>query len=465
MQYPKEVRGFIQYEGVVYPFAFSRDSFILNLYPPTVAAQQNLNISFFLNSAKRVSDGPRWIESIKLYADTADGKKAIFSVPNRPAVYYGFLSFKVNWYVHYLSEADEVAFGGLAIYGGEINHFFNPSHAVNRAIASNEAGEKVINAHSVNVGYLPMGSYRIEKGVSAEINLSAFAAYSDLNVESQLEASSVIYTDFSSEVNAETLMAAFFNLKRFFQYTTYSLYVDIFEAKVYRIMGGRRRVFGRAFIRRADNQPGERDRGGRIINYDAIGNKAWHILVQIKRGLISIEHLPEHGPDNESFSYNRGLMVVANFEREFELIYGNNHSRSDDYKKALADAVFAIESLMKESTGKRRKYFRQIRAYLRSRDDSLEDRIAFALAECKPYLEGVVIRKDAYDEKAFEIGCSISSFRNAAAHCKVGYDLQAKLVYELRVLEMAMYAIRLKWLKLTTEDIAKAVDDLFSLRR
>ena len=461
MLYPEVVKGFVQYGDIAYPFSFSRDSFILELMPPSAEVMKQNNIQPLMESLERRDLRPKWVERILLHAEAADGRQVIFCVPERPQNYLGFISFHVIWYLHYDNKIAKDQYDGFSVYGGEINRFFDPGRAVNRELSTGEDGKREITARSVDVGNAPMGSYRICKGVDAKMCVSAFASYPGDNPELQLEASSVLYTDFSSGVTVDILINAVYNLKRFLQYITYRSCVELSQVSVYKLEGDKRCIFGRLYFAKCEISEIHKMEKLGIIQYTELGTKSWHLFSQIKYARFSVDHLLDYGSRIDGFTVGGATMVIANFEREFELIYGKNRRRSKLYIDTLEEVITAVDEMISNNMGKKKKYLKQIKTYLNNRDDSLADRISFAFVDCEQSIRELLWVQGEMKDWADQVGSDIQSFRNAAAHCKMGYVLPAQIVIELRFLEMLTYAIRLKWLKLEPEKIAKALNDLF----
>ena len=101
MNIPERLIGFVDYEGNKYPFEFDKESFCLNLYPPTIEIWNNTS-SFrnFFQSFGENENKHEWIGELRLEGFASDGKKVLFCLQNSRSNYHGFYSYPVNWYFY-----------------------------------------------------------------------------------------------------------------------------------------------------------------------------------------------------------------------------------------------------------------------------------------------------------------------------------------------------------------------------
>ena len=131
MKIPERLIGFVNYNGIMYPFEFDEETFCLNLYPPTMEIwDETSSLIEFFRSFDKKGKKHEWIGEIILEGDTSDRKKVKFCLQNNRSNYHGFYSYFVNWYFYYSDHMDANKLDGFSIASSEINYFFNPTQAI-----------------------------------------------------------------------------------------------------------------------------------------------------------------------------------------------------------------------------------------------------------------------------------------------------------------------------------------------
>ena len=101
MKLPERLVGFVNYGDTKYPFEFDKESFYLNLYPPTTEIwDETSSFREFFRSFEKNEKKHEWIGELRIEGFSSDGKKVIFCLQNHRSNYHCFYSYPVNWYFY-----------------------------------------------------------------------------------------------------------------------------------------------------------------------------------------------------------------------------------------------------------------------------------------------------------------------------------------------------------------------------
>ena len=127
MRLPEKLMGYVEYEGVNYPFNFDKDSFVITLFPPSIEYHRQTNsLAEYLADASRYWKKHEWVQQRKLLGKTSENYHIVFNVTDAKRNYNGFFSFPVIWYCCYVGENSLGKIDGMKIASPEVDYFYSP---------------------------------------------------------------------------------------------------------------------------------------------------------------------------------------------------------------------------------------------------------------------------------------------------------------------------------------------------
>ena len=467
IQKPKSLVGFIDYNGVNYPFWFDEGTFTLMLFPPTIDEwKETASISFKqLIESLKPDKSHKWIKPIELRGVTSERNRVIFHVEGGRSSYNGFYSHKVVWYFYYTEKLNPKKIQGFRISGTEVNYFFPPQKVLKPSVQFGDDG-KTIQEMSIISGPViskPCGRYRVAPHTDAQVEVSAYSTIRFFNYTSPIDAASSLKTTFFPPTNLEVLLNAYLYTRCFLKYITYRNNVTISKIDVCS-GGNKEQDYNGILVFKARHSPEDHKKAAdRIISYSLLGEKTAKLLTVIKNYKIDFQYLCDSIDDTHHYPMSRVIMILTEFEREFHNIYGMDSGRSDTYISVKSDIVSLVEDYVAAQHGKRREYARQLKKYLEARDNSFAFSLKRALLDCEPIMEPFVNRKynGSYLHNVDELSSRMGIVRNGIAHSRLDFHFQAVHLSDLKVVEELIYAIRLKYSGINARDIQCAINNLF----
>jgi hypothetical protein len=203
----------------------------------------------------------------------------------------------------------------------------------------------------------------------------------------------------------------------------------------------------------------------RIIKFNYIENVVCSLMETITKGEIYFEHLCNSISETASYNISRYILIFAAFEREFRNIYGFDYGRSDKYLKTKEEAVRMFDIKIEESSGKVKGYYKEIQRFVSKLDIMLMQKIQVALNDCKDIMEPFIKYNysDDFDETVDRIGERMNDLRNNVAHANLDLSIDTVHLTDLGIIQILLYAMRLKKLSVDQVSAKKALKDLFGI--
>ena len=96
MRLPEKLMGYVEYEGVNYPFNFDKVSFMITLFPPSIEHHRQTNsLAEYLADVSRYDKKHEWVQQKKIFGKTSENYHIVFTVADAKRNYNGFL-YKEN---------------------------------------------------------------------------------------------------------------------------------------------------------------------------------------------------------------------------------------------------------------------------------------------------------------------------------------------------------------------------------
>lgn len=460
--------GYLYINDSSYAFEFNDDDFTLSLYPPT---QKECDIHSIFEGINGFNyKNHKWIEHLKLSGTTSSGNNIIFSVLDSPSNYNGFKVYDVDWYFYHNDSMNANNIDGFRIKGPEVELFYPPQRVLETKVDFSKDNHRIKGLHVSSINKNDSsncGKYRLVKGIDATIELSSYATIHTDTAVNPIDASSMMITYFSKPVDIDTLILAYYNTIRFFEYVTYRNNINIESIDVFFYNKDNLRQYDGILVFQNKNSI-EIDKNAkkRIISFDILSNKTAKILALINKNKIGFGHICKSIEDTRHYSVSRTIMILTEFEREYRNIYGTDYKRSEDYIDVKNNIVDLINEYSKGQHAKRRKYAKQLSRFVNNRDNSFETNVKYALNDCADIMDIFVKRKykGNYKTAVDGIATRIGELRNGIAHSHLNFKFKPTFLSDIKIIEELTYVIRLKKIGIKNQECKKAINALFGER-
>ena len=235
MKKPNPLIGYVDYDGIRFPFRFDEEKFTIMLFPPTEEAWAKTSAFEYVFQGLQFDKGHGWIQPLDLKGVTSERNNILFHVAGNKSNTNGFLSFDVYWYFYYTTGLDPEKIHGFDISGQEVDFFFPPQEIIKPSIQFQEDG-KTVSQMALTLSPIitkPCGKYRVAPNVDAQIEVYAHSTVRFLDYKNPADACSTMEVKFSKPVNLNVLIYAHNHIYHFLKYIVYRNNVAIESAEVF----------------------------------------------------------------------------------------------------------------------------------------------------------------------------------------------------------------------------------------
>ena len=470
MRLPEKLMGYVEYEGVNYPFNFDKVSFMITLFPPSIEHHRQTNsLAEYLADVSRYDKKHEWVQQKKIFGKTSENYHIVFTVADAKRNYNGFFSFFVIWYCCYVGETSLENINGMKIASPEVGYFYSSRNALEQSaeIDENTGNLKELSVAAKRAEIESGGTYSIAPDVDARIEFTSYAVMHFSQGEPPIDAKSEMVTSFSRPIEIDALIPAVVYAKCFLKYITYRTNVKIGNVEIFRVNGAQKReqcgylVFEEDYQEEISKKAYER-----VIDYTILGSKTAEIFTAIKDGKFDFQYMCESLAATGNYSSSRAIMILAEFEREYTNIFGQDYKRSREYQETKRELLDTMQVFIEQRQGRSRRYARQFYHAIESHDVGFGERLKTAMAECRAVMEPFI--KSRYDGALGvtieEICDRMNTVRNGIAHSRLDLNLEAVHLSDLKIIEELLYAMRLQHLRVDTKSIQIGIKRLFGER-
>lgn len=471
MNEPTELFGTTVISGEEYSFDFDPSCFLLRLYPSGKQgwAQSKQRQIEDMDEPKPLDD-PSWVEEEIIHADTADGYAVEFCVSLDRSRNNGLIIYPVNWYFYHYSsfKLDEV--DGVTLRGGDICYFYSPNRILKKTLVYEQDGKspKTITV-SAKYDEASCGKYRIDTNVDATLNASSYAIMRHQDYSSPLSGASSLTLSFSGPCRYEVAVKGCRHIRALLMYLTYRTNASFEKAEVFRIKDDGLRhndgvlVFSYKYIPEV-----HKDAPTRVVSQQLLKRHTAKLMTLIKNENLRLYHLCDSIDEQYEYSLARFIMILAQFEREYRLIYADEIIESQNYIEVKNDILQLLEEYRQSQTGSKKKRAKSFIRYIENQQErlSFKQMVDRALNDCANIINPFIWQEYGRfnPEIQDDISKRIADVRNGIAHNKISFDLDPVHICDIKTIEKLLYAMRLKCIGLSDDECKKAIKDLFGVR-
>lgn len=467
MKKPERLVGFVTHDDIEFPFEYNESSYELALYPPSQKVRYEKSNPFGFSSSHDYDVRKHeWIKNKRISGTTSAGYNIIFDVQDLPSNYQGFISYQVNWFFCFEIEQTCESISGFKATGNDVNFFYPPQNALSSHVQFKNDGQSVdkMTVSSSEYKSEPCGQYRIRENIDASITVSAYSTLHFNNWANPIDSTSTLTTMFSVPVGIDTLLEAYYLTKQFFEFIAHRHNIILGDIEIiYKDDQGRDRNSGvLVFPVRHEAEKNE-DAAKKIVQYHILTTKTSDLITYIKNDSIGLEFLCDSIDSTSWYPASRIIMILAEFERAFWVIYGQDSGRSPKFLSIKQSILDLIEEYENKQSGKARKYAKEIKTFVQKLDNNYEERLKTALKDYVDILCIFIEKKyvGVYDHVVAEISKRMGVIRNGIAHSKIDINFDAIHLCDIKIVEELIYALWLKKIGLANDTIQKAINSLF----
>ena len=364
-------------------------------------------------------------------------------------------------YVIYINPNESIS--RMTFYCKELEYIYNWERAIeNRNFKIN--GEVNIELKSIEETVSNQLSY-VFKDKDIKIDFALARSVGNKVVSHPIKINSIMNCYFESTNDYIFIIELYENIKNFIRYLCFRRNINIEDCILYK--NNEENNYINIGNLKELNDLNYADRESilkkRYIDYEYIKGTENNILQSLADGELYIRHLP--------ISYSEGLheneasfiMVTAAFEWEFKKIYKDGIPCSESTIKAKQKAQKNIECLVENSTGKEKKIYKNLLKFISL--EGFSENLKYVCNNLdeiiRPFGERLYSlnnEKLNYDE----MGERLAMQRNHFAHGDLDKEFIGLSLLDLIFLKEIVYAMQLKRLGISDENIKKCINKLFN---
>lgn len=462
-----DIKGFIEYEDKRYPFSFSDSR--LELYSDKFDSK-SIAGCFALFERGEI------IENIQLRGITVNKRNIIFEVSEQHSDQEGFLSFEVYSFFEYDSvryqpynkngkhkyNVKKTKIRGIKLSGIDVDAFYPPENAY---FIEHFNKENIITM--VGVKRIVQTSLGVIEWNGVKIELTAQYKIKQSFSPEPLHSTSEIIASFSEDVSFDFVKEIYLGIYQVLRYVMRRNNVVFNNIEIFDINENEvRDIFGKFYdLKMVHKKESNSKIKWGVLSYDCIGEKFGELLKAFLEGIIYIDHLPDSIDKTNKFGPDRMIYDFVAFEREYANLYPEEEIRSEKYLQAKKEALYMIDKLINERSGKVKKYLTTFRKRIAADENSLADRILVVIKDCLSIMNPFLIYElgKEYNTKVDEItpleniASKMNTLRNDMVHGNLDIQLDKEHIFGIEIIETLLYVMRLKAIGIEDRKIQEGI--------
>jgi hypothetical protein len=200
------------------------------------------------------------------------------------------------------------------------------------------------------------------------------------------------------------------------------------------------------------------------INLNFLLTSYARILQEIGDDNFTLNHIPGNNPN--LYSPSRYMNILESFESEFSMYpEAETTIRSEEFFTIRDEISTLINEKIEENSGHKKKYWKEILKSVNFSGNSISQKYNLAIAKNKNILKPVIYNylgnsEDVIIEKITE---RTNKIRNSYAHGHLDFERKPEDVYYIIIIEILIYSMELKRVKVSETDIKAIINELFHL--
>lgn len=455
--------GSLKYKDIVFTFVFNRKELQLTPSAESCFDVESLFYERLANGAYVDTGRPVYIEESYLEGWCNETKNKIVFIPSKTCIgqLNNTLIVNIMTYVVFSSNAKPL-FDRIDFSGAEINGIYPARQAIDQ-LYSDENG--VLSFKTKNYDQTSTEKQTFcYKQKNVDINFSITRKFKWNNNEVRIELSPIMSFYFEATNDYEFINSLVYYAKYFLQYLNYRRNINLSDISLFITDNAKNTFCAKLFT--CDNKEEIEEEcvnKGKFIMQSQICSYEGKILDGLISNNLYTRHIPKTYSDGKSLDAAKFIMICTAFEAEFHKMYKNVKIKNKKRIEAEENARKKLNELKEQSKGKLKKIY----AHLIKTVDytSLEEKLIYAYESLETILH--IFAKHLYgmNNHAFshtDMAKRLSTMRNKLAHGSLDIEFNLATYIDIGFLERMVYAMQLKSLGISDNNIQKALNTLFS---
>ena len=473
------LKGFLDLKDTTYTFSYIDK--VLSIYPNTEEEWKKNQMDIFKSFAVKCKGSV--INNINLSGILANGQNIIFNISEQGSNNNGFLSYNVNsYYIYRKNERyyrkklekrilveEENHIDEMVISGRDIDLFLNPALVYNSAIMFDENESKNVfyintpcEAEEKFCGKLEWKDLEINIFVHSIVTMKPY-------MKIPLVSKSELILKFSNSITVELMETILMSLKQCFVFICRRFNIKFKSVRTISYSSeGKKIDFGKYIVLNSfDEEETNVNIDKRIISYEFLKNKFAILFKVFLEEKMYINNIPNNISEVNKYGPERIIFNFVAFEREYQNLYPETATRSQEFLDAKQKVIESIDELINNNSGKRKKYLKSFQKSIKKIENSFGGRLKEVIIDDKEYMIPFLIHnygKD-YESEIEEFCTRMNDLRNDSAHGNfiIATDINREIVFDFEILECLLYIMRLKDIGLSVFEGRRAVAKLMGI--
>jgi len=454
-----KIYGYITEGEIEAPFIF--DNGILNLLPSTMEEWMKQRPKLLANLIRHNNIEHTWDQNKRICGVTSDNQTIEFLSYGSGSNNNGFIEYRIQrYFIYKQGKLNSKNISGIIIESEEINLFFNSCGVFDVKYTLDQEKISRLQVSTQSEEKIELGQYK-KDDIILRVYIQVSASM-HLETDVPLTSNTELIVEFSEPLDIEKVNQIIHEMKLFMYFICYRSNITFKKASTFIWENEKRYCAGELHYFNAEKTEPDQRKNRQILTWNILNNDLSTLFQAIADGQLYFEHICSSIKLRHNYGHDRMILIFAAFEREFDNIYGDKFIRSDDYYELKQRTLDMLKNLKEEITGKEKKYISGFMKIISNSDYSFAERLKYAIKDCNNILLPF-IKKD-YGEDAVaidQIPDRMNQIRNDLAHCNIGLNLQPLNLIDLRIMELIIYAIRLKFVGISDINIKQGLNDLF----
>ena len=467
MKKPERFVGYVEYDQKEIPFEYDESRYELRMYPSKEQYDDFNSPQAFFKIFESAEEH-KWISIKWIQGRLSDNKNIIFGVRETQGNYQGFISHEVSWYYLYNDGSSTDMISGVKFEGDTIDYFYSPTKAIEAKLkfAPERTSVNKISVNSIETEEESMGIFHQRDELDVTASITAYCNFKMDNYTDPISAQSAIYADYSTAGSLDDVFSTCFVINQLLEFVSYRKNVAIKDAYTFiRNENGKRNICGILhFCNDVLTERNTKKARKRIIRYKYMdGDSCGKLLTCLNQKLLKLDYVCESVDESHHYSSSRMIMILAEFEREFRNIYGQEANRSEEFHNVKALALSLFDELINNSHGKQKSYVKELKKHLDNHDSSYSSNVKFAMMKYIDCLTPFIRRhyEGSVEDNIDGISSRIGTMRNGIAHNKLDFDFAPIHLSDIKIIEELLYIMRLIDVGVKEENCKHIINELF----
>ncbi|WP_144559937.1 HEPN domain-containing protein [Shouchella miscanthi] len=388
---------------------------------------------------------------------TTDGNDIVFNLTNNGMQVTSPGIYSANVYSYIIFNGEKKEYNGLGIQARELDFFFDKNKALNYNVSSLDDGTMEMRVKPFKETQESFNFSLNDDEFLGSLNVSRKIIDRTIILNSELHINKVNLDNIVTEL--EEVVSVF---SKFFRFVSNRLNVQISKVNLKsKSQDNKFRIIGEYF--RKDqwsyDEMIEKDLN-KIISFDLLEGSLPNLIHKISKGELYLRHLPITYKEGKNITPARFIMSSAAFEWQYK--HTNDIEPESEIKQ---EVISYLEEVSEQKTGKDKKYIKGLLKIVKSKDNSLNQRMQKALNEhdviLTPFIKHLYSFSNIKNYSNQDISSRLAEERNNFAHGNLDKEFKGDSVYDLLLLEWLYYVIVLKEIGLSDKKIQKSINKLF----